>query len=465
MRLLIAEDDPKLLKSLLHIFQRSKFSADGVSDGAEALVHGRTREYDGLVLDIMMPGMDGLQVLQTLRGEAISTPALFLTARTEVSQCVEGLDCGADDYLPKPFSTAELLARVRAMLRRKDTYLPDLLTLGAVTLNRSTYQLLYQGRDQALSGKEFQLLEMMMQASGSIIPTERFITHLWGWDTNVDTSVGLGAHLQPAQKDYRPRRAARDPLCPQCRLCAGGQSMIFTLRKKFILINAVSVLLVFTGIFLFQAVSGVMQMNRILDTLTDAIASNNGVFPAFQPSGRSPLSDWLAYEDVITEETRFSTRFFTVRLDENGQVTEMNMDAVSAISEEEVADYAARAAAEGDERGWVSDYRYKAVPGETGTMFVFVNGNMQQNLTFRQLFTAFLVLLGSALLILMLTVLISRRAVRPVAESYEKQKQFITDANHELKTPLTLILSNLDIVESEVGKTNGWRTSAARASV
>ena len=199
MRLLIAEDDPKLLKSLLHIFLRSKFSADGVSDGAEALVHGRTREYDGLVLDIMMPGLDGLQVLQTLRREGITTPALFLTARTEVSQRVEGLDCGADDYLPKPFSTAELLARVRAMLRRKDTYLPDLLTLGAVTLNRSTYQLLYQGRDQALSGKEFQLLEMMMQAPGSIIPTERFITHLWGWDTNVDTSV-VWVHISNLRK-------------------------------------------------------------------------------------------------------------------------------------------------------------------------------------------------------------------------------------------------------------------------
>lgn len=199
MRLLIAEDDPKLLKSLLHIFQRSKFSADGVSDGAEALVHGRTREYDGLVLDIMMPGLDGLQVLQTLRREGITTPALFLTARTEVSQRVEGLDCGADDYLPKPFSTVELLARVRAMLRRKETYLPDLLTFGAATLNRSTYQLLYQGRDQALSSKEFQLLEMMMQAPGSIIPTERFITHLWGWDTNVDTSV-VWVHISNLRK-------------------------------------------------------------------------------------------------------------------------------------------------------------------------------------------------------------------------------------------------------------------------
>lgn len=199
MRLLIAEDDPKLLKSLLHIFQRSKFSADGVSDGAEALVHGRTREYDGLVLDIMMPGLDGLQVLKTLRREGITTPALFLTARTEVSQRVEGLDCGADDYLPKPFSTVELLARVRAMLRRKETYLPDLLTFGAVTFNRSTYQLLYQGRDQALNGKEFQLLEMMMQAPGSIIPTERFITHLWGWDTNVDTSV-VWVHISNLRK-------------------------------------------------------------------------------------------------------------------------------------------------------------------------------------------------------------------------------------------------------------------------
>lgn len=199
MRLLIAEDDPRLLKTLLHIFGSSKFSADGVANGEDALTYARSKEYDGLVLDIMMPGMDGLQVLQTLRGEGISTPALFLTARTEVSQRVEGLDCGADDYLPKPFSTAELLARVRAMLRRKDTYLPDLLTLGAVTLNRSTYQLLYQGQEQALSGKEFQMLEMLMQAPGSIIPAERFITHLWGWDTNVDTSV-VWVHISNLRK-------------------------------------------------------------------------------------------------------------------------------------------------------------------------------------------------------------------------------------------------------------------------
>ena len=199
MRLLVAEDDPRLLKTLTHIFESNKFSVDGVSNGEDALAHGQTVEYDALVLDIMMPGMDGISVLKALREAGVTTPALFLTARSEVSQRVEGLDAGADDYLPKPFSTAELLARVRAMLRRKDNYLPDLLTLGPVTLNRSTYQLACSGGEQTLSGKEFQLMEMMMQTPGTIISTERFITHLWGWDTNVDTSV-IWVHISNLRK-------------------------------------------------------------------------------------------------------------------------------------------------------------------------------------------------------------------------------------------------------------------------
>lgn len=199
MKLLVAEDDPKLLKSLVHILEHNRFSVDGVSNGEDALEYGQTGEYDGLILDIMMPGLDGLQVLQTLRRNGIKTPTLFLTARTEISQRVEGLDAGADDYLPKPFSTAELLARIRAMLRRKDTYLPDLLAIGSVILNRSTYQLVFQDKIQTLSGKEFQILEMMMQAPGTIIPTDRFITHLWGWDTNVDTSV-VWVHISNLRK-------------------------------------------------------------------------------------------------------------------------------------------------------------------------------------------------------------------------------------------------------------------------
>ena len=134
MRLLLAEDDPKLLKSLKHIFETNKFSVDVVNNGEDALHYALSDEYDGLVLDIMMPGLDGIEVLKRLRKENVTTPALFLTARTEVSQRVEGLDAGADDYLPKPFSTSELLARVRAMLRRKDNYVPDLLAYKEVIL-------------------------------------------------------------------------------------------------------------------------------------------------------------------------------------------------------------------------------------------------------------------------------------------------------------------------------------------
>lgn len=199
MRLLLAEDDSRLLKSLTHIFEANRFVTDGVSNGEDALSYALSREYDGIVLDIMMPGLDGIEVLKRLRREGVLSPVLFLTARSEVSQRVEGLDAGADDYLPKPFSTSELLARVRAMLRRKCSYLPDLLSYGGIVLNRSTYEIEYNGELQALRGKEFQIAEMFMQQPHRIITTEQFITHIWGWDTNVDTSV-VWVHISNLRK-------------------------------------------------------------------------------------------------------------------------------------------------------------------------------------------------------------------------------------------------------------------------
>ena len=199
MRLLVAEDDPKLLKTLNHILENGKYLVDGVTDGQEALLYAETEEYDGLVLDIMMPGMDGVEVLKRLRGQGISTPALFLTARTEIYQRVEGLDAGADDYLPKPFATAELLARVRAMLRRKDHFTPDLLSVGGLTLNRSTYELGYQGSSQSLSGREFQIVEMLLQRPGFVVTTDEFLSHVWGWNSEVDVSV-VWVHISNIRK-------------------------------------------------------------------------------------------------------------------------------------------------------------------------------------------------------------------------------------------------------------------------
>ena len=199
MRLLIAEDDPKLLKSLLHIFETNHYIVDGVCDGSVAFEYASSGEYDGLVLDIMMPGMDGVTLLKKLRSNGVTAPALFLTAKTETYQKIEGLDAGADDYLPKPFSTGELLARVRAMLRRKENFVPDLLSFGELSLNRSTYELLYDMGTQSLSGKEFQVMEMLMQQPGMIVTAEQLITHIWGWDTNVDTSV-VWVHISNIRK-------------------------------------------------------------------------------------------------------------------------------------------------------------------------------------------------------------------------------------------------------------------------
>ena len=199
MRILIAEDDPKLLKSLVHIFELNHYATDGVDNGVDAFDYASSDEYDGLVLDVMMPGMDGVTLLKKLRANGITTPALFLTARTEIDQRIEGLDAGADDYLPKPFSTGELLARVRAMLRRKDNFTPDMLTFGALSLNRSTYELVCNGKTQSLSGKEFQVMEMLMQNPKTIVTAEQLITHIWGWDTNVDTSV-VWVHISNIRK-------------------------------------------------------------------------------------------------------------------------------------------------------------------------------------------------------------------------------------------------------------------------
>ena len=199
MRLLIAEDDPKLLKSLVHIFETNHYVVDGVSDGSLAFDYASSGEYDGLVLDIMMPGIDGINLLKKLRKDGVTTPALFLSAKTETYQKIEGLDAGADDYLPKPFATGELLARVRAMLRRKDNFVPDLLRFGDLELNRSTYEIAYNGIVQSLSGKEFQVMEILMQQPGMIVTAEQLITHIWGWETDVDTSV-VWVHISNIRK-------------------------------------------------------------------------------------------------------------------------------------------------------------------------------------------------------------------------------------------------------------------------
>ena len=230
--------------------------------------------------------------------------------------------------------------------------------------------------------------------------------------------------------------------------------MIHSLRKKMILISAVSITLVITIVYLAICIFGTLRLNNIMDTLTDTISENDGYFPVFDHGHSNPHRGSMQM-GIITPETRSSTRFFSIWIDGDGNIIRENVASISSVTREQAREYAQEAMERRDERGWISDYRYKIVSVEQGSLIVFVNGSMNKEVMRQFVLIALPVLIGSGFVILLFIILFSKWAVRPVAESYEKQKQFITDANHELKTPLTLILSNLDIVESELGK-NEW---------
>lgn len=189
MRLLIAEDDRDISKALVMILEKNNYSVDSVFNGKEAYEYAVSDNYDGIILDIMMPELDGIEVLTKLRSERISTPILLLTAKAEVDDRVAGLDAGADDYLAKPFARSELLARLRAMLRRKGEFQPDILEFKSVTLNKATYELGYNDKYVRLASREFQMLEMLMKMPGQVIPTEQFMDKIWGWDSEVEVSI------------------------------------------------------------------------------------------------------------------------------------------------------------------------------------------------------------------------------------------------------------------------------------
>ncbi len=189
MRLLIADDDKDIARALTVLFEHSNYSVDAVYNGNDAYDYALGGDYDGLVLDVMMPGMDGITVLKKLRAAGVTAPALLLTAKSEVEDRVAGLDAGADDYLPKPFAANELLARVRAMLRRREQFCRDVLEFEGLTLDLSAFELSFGGESTRLVSREFQMLELLMQSPGTVISTDHFMERIWGWDSDVEVSI------------------------------------------------------------------------------------------------------------------------------------------------------------------------------------------------------------------------------------------------------------------------------------
>ena len=197
-KILVVEDDSTVRNLITTTLKSNNYAYITAANGEAAIAAATTQQPDIVFLDLGLPDLDGVEIIKRIRSWS-QMPIIVISARSEDGDKVAALDAGADDYLPKPFSTSELLARVRAMLRRKDNFTPDMLNFGALSLNRSTYELICDGKTQSLSGKEFQVIEMLMQKPNAIISTEQFITHIWGWDASVETSV-IWAHISNIRK-------------------------------------------------------------------------------------------------------------------------------------------------------------------------------------------------------------------------------------------------------------------------
>ncbi|MFG6367593.1 MAG: response regulator transcription factor [Lachnospiraceae bacterium] len=191
MRLLLAEDEMSLSKAIVMILKKNNYTVDAAYDGIEALEFLGANEYDGVILDVMMPRMDGIQVLQKIRKEGNIVPVMLLTAKAEVDDKVLGLDSGANDYLTKPFASKELLARIRAMTRKGAlTMQPDAkLHFGNITLDCATFQLASPYHSFVLANKEFQMMELMMRNPRHIISADQFMDKIWGYEANVESNV------------------------------------------------------------------------------------------------------------------------------------------------------------------------------------------------------------------------------------------------------------------------------------
>ena len=189
MKLLYAEDEVSMSEAVTDILTYHNYIVDAVYDGEEALDYARTGKYDGMILDIMMPKENGFEVLKQLRKEGCRTPILLLTARGDVADRIQGLDLGADDYLPKPFAMDELLARVRAMLRRREAFVPDILTCGDVSLNQQSFELIGNGRSFVLPKLEYRMMEVLMQNQRCYLSSEALLVKVWGYDTEAEVGT------------------------------------------------------------------------------------------------------------------------------------------------------------------------------------------------------------------------------------------------------------------------------------
>lgn len=202
MRLLIAEDERDLAEALSAFFEKNQFTVDTVYNGFDAYEYAVTGDYDAIVLDVMMPKLSGVEVLERLRAEGVRTPVMMLTAKAEKDDRITGFNAGADDYLPKPFEPDELIARVRAMLRRGSAYTPPVLRCGDTELDTGSGTLRCGSESVRLSGREFQVMELFMRSPRIVLSADRIMERVWGWDSDAEINV-VWVHISNLRKKLK----------------------------------------------------------------------------------------------------------------------------------------------------------------------------------------------------------------------------------------------------------------------
>ena len=189
MRILYAEDEQQMSRAVCAVLQHNHFAVDAVYDGQDALDYALLSEYDVIILDIMMPKMDGIQVLTEMRKKMVHTPVILLTAKSEIEDRIAGLDAGADDYLSKPFSMGELMARIRALTRRQPEFRPNRIEFGNTSLDTASFEMAGPDGTIRLGNKEYQIMELLMSSKGSPVSTDRIMERVWEVDSDAETNV------------------------------------------------------------------------------------------------------------------------------------------------------------------------------------------------------------------------------------------------------------------------------------
>ena len=202
MRLLIAEDEKDLAEALEVFFEKNQFTVDTVFNGQDAYDYAQAGDYDAIILDVMMPKRNGIEVLRQLRAEGLKTPIMMLTAKGEKDDRITGFDAGADDYLPKPFAPDELLVRVRAMMRRFDSYKPSILVYEDISLDCNSGVLCCGKNEARLSGREFQVMELFMRGPRVVFSAEKIMERVWGWDSDAEINV-VWVHISNLRKKLK----------------------------------------------------------------------------------------------------------------------------------------------------------------------------------------------------------------------------------------------------------------------